>query len=178
MDEKSQIVYSPKEVAGLLNVEPVTLRNYAKILEEHGYTFLKNEKNQRGYVDRDIISFRKLISFKNQADMTLERAANAVMTWINNNDTALSAPDDRALQTDSERSREEILREFEKFKEQQMAFNQELLQQLQKQQQYIQESLERRDKSLMEAVREMQETKRLTAATEEKKSWITKLFGK
>ena len=59
-----------------------------------------------------------------------------------------------------------------------MAFNQELLQQLQKQQQYIQESLERRDKSLMEAVREMQETKRLTAATEEKKSWIAKLFGK
>ncbi|WP_342047809.1 hypothetical protein [Bacillus sp. OTU530] len=41
MDEKNQTVYSPKEVAGLLNVEPVTLRNYAKILEEHGYTFLK-----------------------------------------------------------------------------------------------------------------------------------------
>ena len=89
MDEKNQIVYSPKEVAGLLNVEPVTLRNYAKILEEHGYTFLKNEKNQRGYVDRDIIAFRKLISFKNQVDMTLERAANAVMTWINNNDTSV-----------------------------------------------------------------------------------------
>ena len=71
-----------------------------------------------------------------------------------------------------------ILREFRDFKEQQMAFNRELLQQLQKQQQYIQESLERRDKTLMETVREMQETKRLTAAAEEKKSWITKLFSK
>jgi hypothetical protein len=63
------------------------------------------------------------------------------------------------------------LREFEKFKEQQMTFNRELLQQLQKQQQYIQESLERRDKTLMETVREIQETKLLTAATQQKRWW-------
>ncbi|WP_342047808.1 hypothetical protein [Bacillus sp. OTU530] len=107
-------------------------------------------------MDRDIIAFRKLISFKNQEDMTLERAANAVMTWINSDDIALSAPTDGALQTDLERSKEEILREFGEFKEQQMAFNRELLQQLQKQQQYIQESLERRDKALIETVREIQ----------------------
>jgi Na+-translocating ferredoxin:NAD+ oxidoreductase RnfG subunit len=36
----------------------------------------------------------------------------------------------------------------------------------------------RRDEQLMSLIRDMQETKKIIAATEEKKSWIAKLLGK
>ncbi|MBG0969441.1 DUF3967 domain-containing protein [Bacillus sp. SRB3LM] len=62
---------------------------------------------------------------------------------------------------------------LEEHNRKQEAFNQELLQQLQKQQQYIQESLEKKDKVLIKTVRKIQETKYLTTATQEKKIRIT-----
>lgn len=178
MKEENKIVYAPKEVAALLGIEPVTLRNYAKLLEGQGYNFHKNEKSQRGYFDKDIIAFKKLIALKNQSGMTLERAVNAVISWIQSENKAHSDIENGAIQNISERSKEEILKEFQEFKEQQLAFNQELLQQLKNQQKYIEETLNRRDKELMSMVREVQETKKELAMSQQKNGFFSKWFGK
>lgn len=173
-------VYSPTDIQELLGIDSSTLRKYAILLEKHGYHFLKNDRRHRGYFDKDIITLRKLLEFSKQPDMTLERSAKAVMTWVSEEDITVTVPTEVPLQPTDERYNDMVERliRLEEHNKRQEAFNQELLHQLQKQQQYIQESLERRDKTLMETVREMQETKRLTAATEEKKSWIAKLLGK
>src|SRR5690625_4912596 len=62
-------------------------------------------------------------------------------------------------------------REFEEFKQQQQEFNKQLLKQLQEQQKYIKNSIESRDQKLMQALNEIQETKKQIAMTEEKRWW-------
>lgn len=62
-----------------------------------------------------------------------------------------------------------IIKELTQFKEQQEAFNKNLINQLKKQEDYIKESIERRDRELMGALKEIQEQKKL--ANEDKKSW-------
>lgn len=178
MKDEKQIVYAPKEVASLLGIEPVTLRNYAKLLEGQGYIFHKNEKNQRGYFDKDIIAFRKFIALKNQSGMTLERATTAIISWIQSENEAHSDMKNGALQNISDRSKEEILKEFQDFKEQQLAFNQELLQQLKGQQKYIEETLNRRDQELLSMFREVQETKKELAMSQQKNGFFSKWFSK
>ncbi|CDQ42122.1 MerR family transcriptional regulator [Virgibacillus salexigens] len=61
-----------------------------------------------------------------------------------------------------------IEQQFNEFKEQQERFNRELLNQMQEQQDYIKNSLDKRDKALMNTVNEMQETRKLLAASQEK----------
>lgn len=65
------------------------------------------------------------------------------------------------------------------LKNEQQQFNQQLIEQLQKQQDYIKNSIEERDKKLMFAIKESMEIRRQLAAAEEervenekkKKSW-------
>ncbi|WP_129731441.1 DUF3967 domain-containing protein [Ectobacillus funiculus] len=173
MTSERDRVYSPTDIQELLGIDSSTLRKYAILLEKNGYHFLKNERGHRGYFDKDVITLRKLLEFSKQPDMTLERSAKAVMTWVSEEDITVSVPTEAPLQPTDERYNDMIERliRLEEHNKRQEAFNQELLHQLQKQQQYIQESLERRDKTLMETVREIQETKLLTAATQQKRWW-------
>jgi len=56
-------------------------------------------------------------------------------------------------------------------------FNDALLEQMKKQQEYIDHRLEKRDKRLIEAMKESMEVRRqIAAAQEEKKSWWKKIF--
>jgi hypothetical protein len=52
-----------------------------------------------------------------------------------------------------------------------------LIEQLQKQQDYIDNKLEKRDQKLLETIREVQETKSLIESTESK-GFFARLFGK
>lgn len=64
-----------------------------------------------------------------------------------------------------------IERQFEEFRQQQEAFNHELLQELEKHQKYIKESINRRDQELTNAINEMQETRKQLSATQKKRKW-------
>jgi|SRR5690606_22900986 len=72
----------------------------------------------------------------------------------------------------------ELLLQLQKDIDEQKKFNQLLLETLQKQQEYINTRLEERDKNLMEAIREITESKKQIAAKEEKKGFFTRLFKK
>lgn len=69
---------------------------------------------------------------------------------------------------------DQLVKQFETFKEEQMKFNQELLKQIQQRDEYISKKLESRDSELLYAVRGIQETQKLIAASEEKKKkwWV------
>lgn len=67
MNDSYTYGFFAKEVALKLDIKPSTLRQWALALEEEGYEFQRNDKEQRIYYDRDITMFfelKKLIEKK------------------------------------------------------------------------------------------------------------------
>lgn len=168
--QQLQAVYNSSDVAVTLKIQESTLRKYSLLLEKNGYEFLKNENGHRAFFDHDIIVLKKFIELKSDSDMTLEQSATAVVAWKNGTVVA-----DRDTEENRYIARyNDLVSEFRGFKENQENFNKELLNQLQKQQEYISTKLEERDQNLMLALKETMETKRqleIASAEEEKKKW-------
>lgn len=168
--QQLQAVYNSSDVAVTLKIQESTLRKYCLILEKSGYEFLKNENGHRAFFDADSIVLKKFIELKNGSDMTLEQAAKSVVAWKNGNDiTEHDTEDSRYIARYND-----LLEDFKDFKENQENFNKELLNQLQKQQEYISDKLEERDQKLMLTLKETMETKRqfaITSAEVSKKRW-------
>lgn len=165
--QQNQAVYGSSDVAVTLNVQESTLRKYCLILEKADYEFLKNEHGHRAFFDQDIIVLKKLIDLKKDSDMTLEQSAKAVIAWKNGGVIA---------EGDTEEKRyimryNDLLEEFKQFKEQQMDFNKELIAELKKQSEYIENRLEERDRVLLLSVKESMEARREVAAATSKKWW-------
>ncbi len=161
--ESKQAVYSSSDVATLLQIKESTLRKYCLLLMDEGYEFMSNGLGHRAYTDTDLITLRKLIELKNEASMTLKQATQAVMAWKKGNSVS-----DSVIDTDSYNP---LLAEFSLFREQQENFNKELLKQLQKQQDYIDNRLEQRDQVLMQSLKESLEARKEIAAARQKKWW-------
>ena len=162
-----QAVFGSSDVADVLQIQESTLRKYCLLLEKSGYEFLKNEHGHRAFFDDDLIVLRKMIAFKNDADMTLEEATKSVVAWKKGNDITVR---------DTEEMRyiaryNDLLGEFKTFQQQQMEFNKELIQEIRSQREYIENRLEERDRLLMQSIRETLEVRKEIAATSEKKWW-------
>ena len=76
-----QVVYGNSDIAGVLQIQESTLRKYCLLLEKSGYEFFKNEHGHRAFFDNDVIVLRKMISLKNDADMTLEDGCCSLEKW-------------------------------------------------------------------------------------------------
>lgn len=169
--EQTQAVYGSSDIADVLEIQESTLRKYCLLLEKNGYEFLKNEHGHRAFFDDDVIVLRKMISFKNSADMTLEEAVKSVVAWKNGNVMSVR---------DTEEQRyivryNDLMEEFKvlkSFQEQQMEFNKELIEEIRRQQEYIENRLEERDRLLVQSMRETLEArKEIAAAEKEKRKW-------
>ncbi|MFL0574967.1 DUF3967 domain-containing protein, partial [Priestia megaterium] len=122
----------------------------------------------RGFFDRDVIILRKIRELIKHPDMSLDQAINAAISTVGEDD--VSDRDTEELVTyQGTQQYEQLLKQFEDFKEEQMKFNQELLKQIQQRDEYISKKLENRDRELLDAVKGIQETQKLIAASEEKK---------
>jgi len=178
--ENDDIIMSASDVCTLLKIKESTLRKYALLLQDGGYHFSTNDKGQRAYYNRDVITLKKLLEIKNSPNMTLEQSVNAVMTWIKQSGVSLPA-------TENDRHNESHNDDIKELKE----IIQALVIKMDQQQKYIEErdkqQIERdikRDREWMEFVRENQEEKKvllqLAAAHEEekKKGFFARLLGK
>ncbi|MGG3887573.1 DUF3967 domain-containing protein [Metabacillus fastidiosus] len=190
---RTEIVYRSNEVADLLKVASSTLRKWCAALEAQGYEFTRGSNNSRLYSDRDVVTLRRLRELIQVRKMALESAANAVLSILDEEERARSATEESAIfgsATDAivVNEQSDKLDEILKRLDQQESFNQELLRRLDKQQQYIEKQdryisdrLEARDEQLMTALREVQETKKLTAVAQDeakKKGFFARLFNK
>lgn len=163
--------YSPKEIAGMLNIGDSTLRKWCIALEEHGYIFTRTDNKRRMFFDKDIIVLKHLRELIQVQNLSLENASKVVTTKYKQDEEQPSAHrngnnDDRSLESDTQK----ILNRLEQLEE----FNKTLLDTIDKQQKYIEERLdkqeermEKRDSMLMESLREAQETKRLMIEAKE-----------
>jgi DNA-binding transcriptional MerR regulator len=167
--------YSPKEIAGMLNIGDSTLRKYCIALESYDYYFARTDNNRRLFFDKDIIVLKHLRELVQVQNMSLENSAKVVTTKYKQDKEHASAQrdtdhDGRSLESDTQK----ILNRLEQLEE----FNKTLLDTIDKQQKYIEERLdkheerlEKRDSLLLESIRETQETKRLMLeAKEEQKN--------
>ncbi|WLR44499.1 DUF3967 domain-containing protein (plasmid) [Bacillus carboniphilus] len=172
-------IYVSSDVSALLKIKESTLRKYCIMLEKVGYEFHKNELGHRGFFNNDVVTLRKLISLKNHPDMTLERACDAVMVWIKEEKVTEHDISETVVQDQHDERYNKLLEEFQQFKDQQFEFNKQLISKLEKQNEYINNRLEERDRKLMQEIRENLETRKMIAAAEEpKKGFWGKLFGR
>ncbi|WP_281217541.1 DUF3967 domain-containing protein [Lysinibacillus capsici] len=148
-------IYSSKEVAKRLSIQPVTVRKYSQMLEDKGVSFAKDEKGWREYSEESIKFLEYLCNMKSMGK-SLEESANHIATLYHANLSI--APSAIPLQE------QDILIEFMKA---QHEFNQKLVTQLEK----IEQRQIERDNNLIQALRETQEARREIAATQQKRWW-------
>lgn len=164
METPNQFGYFAKDVSLQLDMNPSTLRRWCLELEKAGYAFTRNEHNQRIFYERDFNAFRKLKELLNK-NLSMD---NAVHTVIAMAQTSSQTPSVHMKNDDeirlSKRDLQEIIHE-----EVQMAIQEEREAMFQAFEQKMNDKTEKRDHQLLAAIREMQETKLLTAATEDKK---------
>ncbi|MED1489172.1 hypothetical protein [Bacillus smithii] len=180
---ESQILMSPSDVCALLDIKESTLRKYAGILKNAGYQFHVNEKGQRGYFNQDVIVLKRFIEVKKNRDMTLEQAANAVISWVKASNMSVSVID---KENENNRYSDDI-KELKEIVNKQNELLKELVERMDNQQKYIDERLKKRDELLMKSLKESMETRKMIAAAkkeeeeeerEKKKGFWSRLFGK
>ena len=169
--------YWGSEVAKNLGIGSSTLRKYCLALEEAGYPFERGNNNSRIFYHTDVATIERLVTAMNKKNVTLEQAINLAMTSVEGNEIATVAIDSVA-DTEQIKALSERIERLEQL-------NLELIQRLDQQSKLLQETdaqriirEEQRDVQLMQVLREIQDSKRLIAASEQRKSLWGRLFGK
>lgn len=148
--------YSTGQVAKLISVEPVTVRKYAQMLEDKGYSFEKDNKGWRCFKETDLNALKHLSTLRNKG-LSVEESLNKIMELYRYNLSIL--PTDIPIQEE-----ESALLIFMKRQED---FNKKILEKMEDQEQRQAE----RDNHLMLVLREVQETKKQIATAKQKKWW-------
>lgn len=174
--EEIEKAYWTHEAAKYLEIGESTLRKWCIELEKNGYTFIKGAMDSRAFTDNDLIAlnhFKQLYKVKKH---TKEQAAKAVVEkfpkeGVNEGTTPVPMEDSRSYE-----NLEKMVKDLLDHTKKQEEFNKALLKRLDQQEKYIHESLEKRDKLLIETIRESQEEK--AAALEKKKRpWLKRIFN-
>lgn len=167
MSDNNQLGYFAKEVALQLDINPSTLRRWCLELEKAGYTFTRNENNQRIFYESDFKAFRKLKELLNKS-ISMNNAVHAVISMVQ---TISQTPTVQQNNGDEARLSVRDLQEIiqQEVKKAMEAEREILLDAIE---QKLSNQIEKRDRELMASLKELQETKLLAAATEEnKKKW-------
>jgi len=176
----SEKAYWSKEVAAMLKIATPTLRKYSNLMETHGYVFLRNEYNQRAFIQRDVIVLKKIQELIKQKDISVEQAIKTVVSEIPTNQlspsTTIVENADNELPQIIARLGEEVqelrndnehlkatLDEFQKLMTTQQA-------QILKQQEYIAASIEKRDNQITQLLQQSLEVKK-----EKKLNWFQRI---
>ncbi|PQZ44709.1 hypothetical protein CQZ94_30185 [Bacillus sp. MYb209] len=71
--------HSEKEVTKLLKIDDIALNMLCLELEKRDYTFLKDERNQFRFYDKDIVLLRRFFTLAKEVGMTLQTAADRLL---------------------------------------------------------------------------------------------------
>ncbi len=143
---------SSKDVAKHLGIEPVTVRKYASMLEEQGYSFNKDSKGWRLYTEDDVKTLEYLCTMTkingHSLDETVKHIASLYRSKLSISNTATSLQDNPLIE----------------FMKRQEEFNHSMMERM--------EAFERRQSErhdlLTKALRESLETQKMIAATKQK----------
>lgn len=152
---------SVSQLSAETDIPETTLRRYTRNFPE----YLRFEKIGRGmkYHPDSIVILKRIYSLYDGNYETLE------IKKMLDRDFPINVEDREGKEHSNSLLVVSLEKEFEEFKQEQQEFNKQLLEQLQKQQNYIEKSIEVRDKKLMETLNEIRETKKLEV--ESRKKW-------
>lgn len=163
-----------EDVAKTIGVSPSTIKKYYLLFEEEGYTFKRNNEGHVLFTGHDIELLKKLISLKNQPNMTIKKAIQLIVAEEE------LASEDMTVMTNEMTAVTAVMTEIQELKE--LVKQQNEL--LQHQQRYIDERLKERDERLVTALRTAQQERalfmELAASVEnnQKKSFWSNFFSK
>lgn len=156
-----EFIYDTAAVSKALGVQESTLRKYCALMGKHNYEFNKNAVGHRVFYKKDIEVIKKIVDLKNSGSLTLNESVKTILES--------DIDDISAVEPIANPDYNKLLEEFSTFKNEQQQFNQQLIELLQKQQDYIKNSIEERDNKLTFALKESMEIRRQLAAAEEEK---------
>jgi DNA-binding transcriptional MerR regulator len=178
--------YWSKEVSKLLQIADSTLRKYCLALEDSNYRFERGINNSRIFYNKDVLLLQRVIAAREKKGITLEQAVNIAMA----SDTADTVATDVMEETPTitphnsamtDDKTQEILQamflEMERMRKEQGA----LIEHVKRLEDQLEKREAGRDAALIELIRDTQETKRLIAAEEQRRSsqsFWARLFGK
>ncbi|WP_228307904.1 hypothetical protein [Priestia sp. J2] len=172
--------YQSSQLAGIVGISVATVRKYAQYMEKAGYTFIRNESGHRIFLDKHILLFKEFNGLSKTGTASLGHIANTLATKYkelefdktkeNNEHIGGEAAGDTTLLdkgsehkialTDEQYTtlmakldRLATLDDIVEQLDQQKEFNKMLMKQLEQQQKYIEQRLDKRDNQLIESMR-------------------------
>ena len=183
--------YGTKDIANMVDIAESTVRKYAQALEKAGYRFIKNENGFRIYTENDVFVFNEIKNLSKKNAMPVERIAKMIVfnqkqkirdeaesdtlkkIQLNQQESSDIVQYDNRFnklmnQLDKLNMIEDIVKELQELKE----VNRQLTERVQEQEKFIKESLEKRDRQLMESLNHALEFRqaRIEAAIAEKET--------
>lgn len=160
-----------KEICEIIGVKASTVRKYAAALETAGYVVHKGDSGHREYTEEDATVFRHLKALCDQPGMTVELAANVVVSRHQRAHESVApmvvTPDNHLVERYEERYNE-LFEVMKKMGEQ----NQQQAEELAR----VHKRMDEQNANISVILREVLETRRLVAATSARKWW--KFWGR
>lgn len=161
------------DVEKQINIPNATIRRY---IRNHGHHLNIKKKGKSYFIDSESIPIMLDIRKLYDDGMTLEQVEEALIDTGMPVTITVTADDKQVTVNVAE-----ALQDMQKAMNEQTKVIQSLVEQIQKQQEYIDNKLEERDQRLIADIKENEETKTQVAVAnqvEEKKGWFARLLGK
>lgn len=186
MNSKIEHAYFGKEVSEVLQIGNSTLRKWCLALEKQGYQFTRGgHNNSRAFLERDILTLRRMKELIQNKNITLETASEIVMSRLQEAERTEVVPQENEIQEQTTLpalfvEQNEMIIELLERQEQLEKQNEIMFQKLQEQQNFIADQLEQKDRKFMAALQESRELQQQIASSleEKKKGFFARLFGK
>jgi len=165
-------LYSNKEVALVLGIGISTFRKWCFLLEQKGYVFHRDRYDRILFKEQDLFTFHKVKELMATKRYSLDTAVHEVVSGLHHMD-GMESNLVREQFEQMSNSRLDVIEGqmvtlLDRMEKQEL-LNQELTERLEKQQQYIEMNIKARDRHLMKALRDIQETRMQVAAMTKKK---------
>lgn len=170
-------VYSPSQIADLLEIKPTALRRYSLLLERYGYEIERNNKRHRIYREDDIIMLQNVITGIDSGVTLEESVRNAVDFKGGSHEIHVMNTNEKAYDNDLGELKEMVQQQSELINKQNELIE-GLTEQLDKQQKYMDNRLSEHDKLFMYSINEVMKSKKQIAAAEDEKSFFARMFSK
>jgi len=191
-EQINEVVYLGGEVAKTLGIARSSLTKYCIALENKDYKFIRGSNNSRAFRNKDVLLLQRMKDLVQDKGMTMETATNVVLsilpekartgTVLEENKVISSETTPKEQEENNQLSLlmdkleyineiSDRLNSMEKELKDIKTQNKILQDQNDELKTTVETSSNRRDENLLSLIREVQDTKKMIAASQEKKWW-------
>ncbi|MCP1191508.1 DUF3967 domain-containing protein [Priestia flexa] len=191
-EQINEVVYLGGEVAKSLGIARSSLTKYCIALENKDYKFIRGSNNSRAFRSKDLLLLQRMKDLIQDKGMTMETAVNVVLSMLPEEERIGAILDENKVMTPETTSKEQEentqisllmdkleyideisdrLNSMEKELKDIKIQNKILQDQNYELRTTVETSSNKRDENLLSLIREVQDTKKMIAASQEKKWW-------